>query len=143
MAIELSLAHIHGSHLRKSPEAVRPLPVIVYSGSGLTYTANAFESLGLVTHSACVSLSLHLQSGAAYHSLVFEDVDLGSSPGWWAASVATYCPSRMEEHSKFKSTKPSCQTTSPTLYMIGVQKIRIVCIKSLARLVLVEMRKKK
>ena len=23
------------------------------------------------------------------------DSDLGSSPGWWAASVATYCPSRM------------------------------------------------
>ena len=44
------------------------------------------------------------------------DLDLGSSPGWWAATVATYCPSRMVEHSKSKSTQPNCQTTSPTLY---------------------------
>ena len=35
------------------------------------------------------------------------DLDLGSSPGWWAATVATYCPSRVVEHSKSKSTKPS------------------------------------
>ena len=28
------------------------------------------------------------------------DLDLGSSPGWWAATVATYCPSRMVEHPK-------------------------------------------
>ena len=45
------------------------------------------------------------------------DLDLGSSPGWWAVAVATYCPSRMVEHSKSKSTQPSCQTTSPTLYV--------------------------
>ena len=32
---------------------------------------------------------------------------LGVSPGWWAATVATYCLSRMEEHPKCKSTKPS------------------------------------
>ena len=32
---------------------------------------------------------------------------LGVSPGWWAATVATYCLSRMEEHPKTKSTKPS------------------------------------
>ena len=44
------------------------------------------------------------------------DLDLGSSPGWWAATVATYCPSRTVEHSKSKSTQPSCQTTSPTMY---------------------------
>ena len=35
-----------------------------------------------------------LQSGAAYHLLGFEDEDLGCSPGWWATTVATYCPSR-------------------------------------------------
>ena len=45
------------------------------------------------------------------------DLDLGSSLGWWAATVATYCPSRMVEHSKSKSTQSSCQTTSPTLYV--------------------------
>ena len=44
------------------------------------------------------------------------DLDLGSSPGWWAAAVATYCPSRMVEHTKSKSTKTLCQTTRVTLY---------------------------
>ena len=34
------------------------------------------------------------------------DLDLGSSIGWWAATVATYCPSRMVEHPKSKSTQP-------------------------------------
>ena len=32
--------------------------------------------------------------------------DLGNSPGWWATTVATCCPSRMVEHPKSKSTKP-------------------------------------
>ena len=32
------------------------------------------------------------------------DLVLGSSPGWWADTVATYCPSRMVEHPKSKST---------------------------------------
>ena len=27
----------------------------------------------------------------------FVDFDLGSSPGWWAATIATYCPSRPGE----------------------------------------------
>ena len=36
----------------------------------------------------------------------FVDLDLGSSPGWWATTVATYCPSRMVEHPKSKSAKP-------------------------------------
>ena len=35
-----------------------------------------------------------LQSGASDRSLGFEDEDLGSSLGWWATTVATYCPSR-------------------------------------------------
>ena len=39
-------------------------------------------------------------------SLGFEDDDLESSPGWWAATVATYCPSRPGELSKFLSSKP-------------------------------------
>ena len=30
-------------------------------------------------------------------------LDLGSSQGWWAASVATYCPIRIVEHSKTKN----------------------------------------
>ena len=32
-----------------------------------------------------------LQSGTSDHSLGFKDEDLGSSPGWWAATIATYC----------------------------------------------------
>ena len=32
--------------------------------------------------------------------LGFVDLDLGSSPGWWAATVGTNCPSRMVEHPK-------------------------------------------
>ena len=39
--------------------------------------------------------------------LAWVDLDLGSSPGWWAATVATYCPSRVVKHPKSKSTKPS------------------------------------
>ena len=30
----------------------------------------------------------------------------GEFPGWWAATIATYCPSMMVEHSKSKSTQP-------------------------------------
>ena len=40
----------------------------------------------------------------------FADLDLGSSLGWWAATVATYCPSRMVEHPKSKSTQPRYST---------------------------------
>ena len=63
-----------------------------------------------------------MQLYRASHVLIdlgWVDLDLGSSPGWWAATVATYCPSRVVEHSKSKSTQPNCQTTSPTLYIVG------------------------
>ena len=46
------------------------------------------------------------KSGASNRSLGFEDEDLGSSPCWWAATLATYCPSKVVEHPS-KSTKPS------------------------------------
>ena len=60
------------------------------------------------------------------------DLDSGSSHGWWAAAVATYCatvatycatvatycPSRMVEHPKYKSTQPRYSTTRVTLYDI-------------------------
>ena len=41
------------------------------------------------------------------------DLDLGSSPGWWASSVATYCTSRMVEHPKSNSTQPSRSPAAP------------------------------
>ena len=43
------------------------------------------------------------------------DLDFGSSPGWWAAIVATYCPSREVEYAKSKSTLPRYSTTRVTL----------------------------
>ena len=43
------------------------------------------------------------------------DLDLVSSPGWWAATVATYCPSRMVEHPKSKETQPRYYTARVTL----------------------------
>ena len=59
-----------------------------------------------VNHAAhCPQL---VQSGASDRSLGLEDEDLGSSPGWWAATVATYRPSRLGELTKFLSSKP-CQ----------------------------------
>ena len=38
-------------------------------------------------------------------------------PGWWAATVSTYCPSRMVEHPKSKSTQPSSATCCVTMYV--------------------------
>ena len=40
----------------------------------------------------------------------FVDLDLGSYHGWLAATVATYCPIRMVEHPKSKSTQPRFAT---------------------------------
>ena len=50
--------------------------------------------------------------------LALVDLVLGSPPGWLAASVATYCPCKVVEHLKYKSTQPRCQTTRVTLYMV-------------------------
>ena len=36
----------------------------------------------------------------------FVDLDLGISPGWWAATVATYYPNWPGELPKFLSSKP-------------------------------------
>ena len=57
---------------------------------------------------ACVNLGYWLYR--ASHVLVdlrWVDLDLASSPCWWAATVATYCPSRVVEHPESKLTKPS------------------------------------
>ena len=43
--------------------------------------------------------------------LGFVDLYLRSSPGWWAATVATYCPRRIVEHPKSKSTQPRSTRT--------------------------------
>ena len=49
-------------------------------------------------------------------NLGWVDLDLGSFPGWWATTVATYCPSRMVEHPKSKSTQPRFASRWVTLY---------------------------
>ena len=46
----------------------------------------------------------------------YVDLDFGSSLGWWAATIATYCPSRMMEHLKSISTKSRSETFWVTLY---------------------------
>ena len=50
-------------------------------------------------------------------NLGWVDLDLGSSPRLVAATVATYCPSRMVEHPKSKSTQPRFATRCVTLYL--------------------------
>ena len=45
------------------------------------------------------------------------DLDLGSSPGWLAIAVAIFCPSRMVEHPKSKSTQPRFVRRWDTLYL--------------------------
>ena len=47
------------------------------------------------------------------------DLDLRSSPGWWADIVATLCPSRVVEHAKSRSTQPRYSTTRVTLYSLS------------------------
>ena len=39
--------------------------------------------------------SFKVQGGDGGWLLGWYDLDLGSFPGWWAATVAAYCPSRM------------------------------------------------
>ena len=44
------------------------------------------------------------------------DLDLGSFPSWWADTVATYCPSRMVEHTKIQVNKTQSTRTWDALY---------------------------
>ena len=60
-----------------------------------------------------------IQSGASGERLGWVDLDLGSSPGWWAAFVATYCQSRMVEHPKSNSTQPSPKPDAPDCTLQG------------------------
>ena len=66
-------------------------------------------------------LAVGVQGDSGGLRLGWVDLDLGSSPGWWASTVATYCPSRMVEHPKSKSTQPRYSTTIvTTLYISAV-----------------------
>ena len=75
-----------------------------------------------------MDLEVHAKLYRASHvleDLGCVDLDLGSSPGWWVATVATYCLSRMVEHPKSMSTKPSPRGhgTSCTLVADSERKI--------------------
>ena len=39
-----------------------------------------------------------------------DELDLGCSPGSWVVTVAAYCPGRVVEHPKSKSTQPRSAT---------------------------------
>ena len=52
---------------------------------------------------------------ASRHSLGFEEEDWESLPGWRAATVATYCPSRLRQLPKFLSSKTLRMTGRPTV----------------------------
>ena len=47
------------------------------------------------------------------------DLDLGIWGVWWAATVATYCLSRMVEHPKSKSAKPRFDTRWVIMYRVA------------------------
>ena len=51
-----------------------------------------------------VCLNAHYRASHVLEDLGWVDLDLGEFPRLVAATVATYCPSRMVEHSKSKST---------------------------------------
>ena len=63
-------------------------------------------SLCSVTKFSCFLQDTELQGDSGGPIPRFVDLDLGSSTGWWAATVATYCPSRPGELPRFLFTKP-------------------------------------
>ena len=66
----------------------------------------------------------HVQGDSGGQIPRFVDLDFGSSLGWWAATVAIYCPSRMVEHLKSKSTQPSRRPPeSPCSPLVAVADI--------------------
>ena len=69
--------------------------------------------LGLCSTSVCQYVCLCVQGYSSGLDMGWVDLDLGSSPGWWAATVAAYCPGRMVEHPKAKSTQPMSRVSRP------------------------------
>ena len=53
-----------------------------------------------IAEEVCTEGSVRLTTGLGL-------LRFGEFPGWWAAIVAAYCPSRVVEHAKSKSTQPS------------------------------------
>ena len=77
-----------GEYLRAKTKTCKFVPK---KPSGMYRATRQIESYILLTTKQKFCHSIHCW--ASCHSLGFEDEDLGSSPGWLAATVATYCPS--------------------------------------------------
>ena len=72
------------------------------------------EELNFYEHARCGMLvyrDVHL-----LRQLGWVDLDFGSSPGCWAVIVVTYCPSKIAEYPKSKSTQPICLSRWTSLY---------------------------
>ena len=54
-----------------------------------------------------------VQRYSSSHSQGFKEENLGNSPGWWAATVANYCPSRPGELPQLLSSKPCEWSDAP------------------------------
>ena len=72
--------------------------------------------------------SEHYRVGQTIVHLGWVDLDLVSSLGWWAATVATYCPSMVMEQIKAKSTQPKSETFWVTLYTVQVSSLPCISI---------------
>ena len=71
--------------------------------------ANEFENWTKFIWKRTFTALIIPQHYSEFHLLAnlgWVDLDLGSSPGWWAGTVASYFPSRMVELPKSKSTHP-------------------------------------
>ena len=72
-------------------------------------------------HEPCFSYIKNQTSIANYRVILvvselgWVDSDLRYYPGWWAATVTTYCPGRMVEHVKSKPNLPNSETIRITL----------------------------
>ena len=79
----------------KIKELLRKLKVAVDGPQSRQSTSAVYRVVHLVVH--CLLLTPYysrdrlVQSGASDRSLDFDDEYLGSSPGCWVATVATYC----------------------------------------------------
>ena len=60
----------------------------------------------------------HLQGDSGGLRLGWVDLDLGSSPGWWAVTVAPYCPSGWWNIPNLSQPNPVADLTPPPCILI-------------------------
>ena len=86
-----------------------------FAPSALAAVSNSLGCVNLLRGQIRNQTTIGYRVGHLLADLGWVDLDLVSSPGWWAATVAIYCPGRMMEHSKSKSTQPRSASRCPTL----------------------------